>query len=411
MKTIVLDIGDESADWIKSVSKRAPKPAPKPEESSYLTDLKALEKALLLDAKKAAAAGEFVEDEHPRGEGGKFVLKGEGVAPKGDEVSKEVAIPKREPSVPNTDSVKQYKGTHLQKRTSPAPEIDYNNDPDIVKNGMKSEKFAVYIQKTPPEYVQSITTYWLNEINHKTTLGKDAAEWDKKVAAGISTKTLNEIDGKYTPERMERHKAISDTYFKKVKKPDQESQPTLYLFGGGMATGKGGLKQYVPNIDEKLWISNDDIKSLLPESTRTNSTYVHHEAKDIVTEMYELGLEQKQSMIIDGTLRDIGAIKKVIADAHKEGFKVVQFSTNAPLEDSESRSANRFLGLGEEGRYVPADIIGKDHDNANAAQFEVLEHADEGAIFDNDVGRGEPFKLITYKGVKPTIQKEAKPYR
>ena len=46
MKTITLDIGDESADWIKSVSKRAPKQALKPEESSYLTDLKALEHML-----------------------------------------------------------------------------------------------------------------------------------------------------------------------------------------------------------------------------------------------------------------------------------------------------------------------------------------------------------------------------
>ncbi|MDP2365857.1 MAG: zeta toxin family protein, partial [Ignavibacteria bacterium] len=130
----------------------------------------------------------------------------------------------------------------------------------------------------------------------------------------------------------------------------------------------------------------------------TAAGYVHDESRDITDATLVKAIESRNNIIIDSTLRNPEKSKILFDEARKKGYKVVLLSNIVPLEISLNRAVNRFLNPGEEGRYVPIERIIREHDKTNRSQFELIKYADKGKIFDSNVEKTEPLKMIISKG-------------
>lgn len=270
------------------------------------------------------------------------------------------------------------------------PETEYKDYKGIDDNRIKE-----YIRQTPEEDKERFTKEYEEKLRSNPERYKELLSYDEKVARGETSKTQNSEGNEYHPRRIELHNRIIDEL---TENKTTQKQPEVVFFGGATASGKSRLMDYVKGKGTNyVYINNDEVKKKLPEYKGTAAGYVHDEARDITDRILIKAGNSRANIIIDSTLRNPEKSKILFDEFRKKGYKVVLLSNIVPLETSLNRATNRFLNPGEEGRYVPVKRIISEHDKTNRSQFELIKYADSGKIFNSDVEKSEPLKVIISK--------------
>ena len=265
--------------------------------------------------------------------------------------------------------------------------------PDLTPSQIpKPSTVAKYLHVTTPAQKQQLLNKFNKEMATRPDVVQEVKKWDDMVEQGTTSKTLNIIDGEYTPERLQIHDDIIDSFYKETT-----GDKKAVFFGGPSGSGKSGLLDYVGDQDNYVYINNDEIKKLLPEYNGFNSNFIHDEARDITEKLKSRTLDTRQNFIIDGTLRDSKKALKEFKATKELGYNVQHLSTNLPLENTMERALYRTIAEGAEGRYVPPGIIIKNTEKINRAQFDIINHADEGVILDTNVPFGAKQKILYQK--------------
>lgn len=215
-------------------------------------------------------------------------------------------------------------------------------------------------------------------------------------------------DGKYTPERQELHDAI---IHKALEGHHESENPTMYLLGGGTASGKSSLLRSgqfgIP--EDAVLIDSDAVKSNLPDykemvaaGDKNAAVYVHKESSDVSKELIKATAEKKYNGVVD-TTGDSGMeyLEDKVNEMRANGHRVVANYATVNVETAIARSNKR----GEEtGRIVPEALIRAIHKSVS----EIMPKAVERGLFDEvtlwDTNSGAPVKVMSAaKGQAMTI--------
>ena len=212
------------------------------------------------------------------------------------------------------------------------------------------------------------------------------------------TKSLNQVNGKYLPERLELHKEIINS-FKENVVCIESKDPIAILMGGSPASGKSTfLKKYAPYLlsEEIFKVDADEVRSKLPEYEGWNASQTHLETKDIVTQLLsdrEIGLPCKTDIIYDGTMNSTKTYKPLIKMLHDLGYKVfVVYVDNVKKDVIVDRALNRYK---KSGRFVPLEVIDDFFEKGKTALQEIKKDADGYMIID---GGDSNYKVIEKGG-------------
>ncbi len=180
--------------------------------------------------------------------------------------------------------------------------------------------------------------------------------------------------------------------FKDAKPSDN---PEIIFVGGGPGSGKGTLVDKIENVNNYVYLNNDEIKKELPGYLGTKAAYYHNEARDICNEIKEKAKELRMNIILDATLRNFDRSVKTIETFKSLGYRTKLLSTNLSVDKALDRAVNRTIS--EERRFVPLTFIAEVTEPTNKNQFKYLKYVDSGEIFNTDVKRGEDFILMEKK--------------
>lgn len=214
-------------------------------------------------------------------------------------------------------------------------------------------------------------------------------------------------DGNYrlTVERQALHDSIVGSVIDEVPVSDE---PTYNFFGGGPASGKGGITRMFPHLEEDAaYINPDDMKFALPEmqpraraKDPSASSYVHEESSYLAKITQAAGFDKGVNVTLDGTGdSSADAVRKKLAGARAKGYKVDAYYVSAPIdvavERAEWRAAN---GTGSDrGRSVPRSVIEHAHMAVSEIVPQVVEEFDTFVLFDTNVEQGRPPNLLARK--------------
>jgi predicted ABC-type ATPase len=214
-------------------------------------------------------------------------------------------------------------------------------------------------------------------------------------------------DGQYrlTVERQALHDAVLADILDGVPASDD---PTYNFFGGGPASGKGGITKMYPQLEEgAAYINPDDIKFALPEmqprvraGDDTASSFVHEESSYLAKVVQAEGFNRGVNVTLDGTGdSSADAVRKKLAQARKAGYKVDAYYVSVPVDIAVERAEWRAKnGTGSDrGRAVPRSVIEHAHIAVSQILPEVAEEFDSLVVFDTNVPRGTSPNLMARK--------------
>ena len=214
-------------------------------------------------------------------------------------------------------------------------------------------------------------------------------------------------DGQWrlTVERQALHDAIMADTLDGVPVSDD---PTYNFFGGGPASGKGGIARMYPHLEEDAaYINPDDYKFMLPEmqprvraGDSAASSFVHEESSYLAKIVQAEGFARKVNVTLDGTGDSSPeAVRKKLAGARKAGYKVDAYYVSVPIEVAQERAVWRAAnGTGSDrGRDVPPSVIAHTHKAVSEVLPQVAEDFDSLVVFDTNVPRGTAPNLIARK--------------
>lgn len=279
---------------------------------------------------------------------------------------------------------------HQQPEVIQQTEIKYNT-----YRGVDDPRINEYIKQPTEEEKERLFGEYDERLKTNKAQYKELLHYDEQVKKGITSKSENSTNGEYNPRRQELHNNIVNEL---TENKTPQPKPIAVFFGGATASGKSRLMDYVKDKGKNfVYINNDEIKKKLPEYKGTAAGYVHDESRDVTDAVQRKAISNRYNLILDSTLRNPEKTRISFEEAKKRGYEVVLLSNVVPLEISLNRAANRFLNPSEEGRYVPIDRIIREHDKTNKSQFELIKYADRGQIFDSNVEKSEPLKVIINK--------------
>jgi predicted ABC-type ATPase len=214
---------------------------------------------------------------------------------------------------------------------------------------------------------------------------KDAiAKAEAKLATGVSTKPAS---GVYSAQRQAVQKQILHDIFSPERiaaaTPAKGEQPTVHLLGGAGGSGKGWFVRSgrVPS-EKAIYLNSDDVKAALPEYEGWNAALLHAESSDIGRTAEHYAQAHGLNVILDGTMGDMAALDKRVADYKKAGYRVEGHFMRVTPETSAKRALERFVRGGDTGRFVPPAMLLKHNASAN---FDKAKGAmDEWEMFDNE---------------------------
>lgn len=259
--------------------------------------------------------------------------------------------------------------------------------------GIPQDILRKYTKVTPKAQKVQLFNKYADKMATNPTYMDEVMHWQGMIDAGISSKTRNQIAGNYTASRLKLHDDIINTFYKKTDGPK-----TAAIFGGPSGSGKSQLLKHVAgDKDNYVYINNDEIKKLLPEYTGANASFMHEEARDITDKLIEKSLKGNVNIIYDTTLRNQKKGMAIYNELESAGYSTQILSTNLPLENTLSRAVVRAIDPGKEGRYVPIDLMIKNTENINAAQFDLIDSVRHITIFDSNVKFGDDLVQIYTK--------------
>lgn len=329
------------------------------------------------------ALGLFDESKHTRDEAGEF-------AAQRSDTAKEVS---RSLHVDLDDSFPEGK-TEAEKAVA-----------SIWKAKMHEEWAKAHLYQHPAAYrIQHQEAIDLH--NHAKEAHEELAYdyWkDKGDIAAEDTQTRHRTGEGYTPERKYLHNACLKFYERNAKPVET---PTVYMMGGGTASGKSTIKDTLGLPKNSVGVDADDIKSWLPEYTKglkrkeeSAAYYAHEESSDVAKALLKDAVGKKLNVVYDCT-GDSGleAARKRVADLHEAGAKVVANFCTCDVDTAIQRANKRI-------RPVHEETVRALHRGVSEVLPKMYKDFDACTLWDTD---GEKTKVMSWDGKNTTIHDEGK---
>jgi SPP1 gp7 family putative phage head morphogenesis protein len=202
---------------------------------------------------------------------------------------------------------------------------------------------------------------------------------------GTSTATLHQTaSGNWTAERTRLHDSIIDDALRGVT---PSSDPTVYMMGGGAASGKSSVIKSKAMDDvlprNRVDIDPDKIKTKLPEyNTMLDAGdvraagFTHTESSYISQRMMDEATALKLDVLLDGTGdKSLEILTERVNRYRAQGHKVIANYVTVPTNKAVSRAKARAL---DTGREVSEDVIREAHEEISR----VLPQAMDDGLFD-----------------------------
>jgi len=235
--------------------------------------------------------------------------------------------------------------------------------PDLRPQGTPSTKPKAKEASPPPDapaHVKGSDLYKIREEHRET---RSSSQY--KPARAQEQESLYQHqaskDGPLTTERAALHKQIIADAVAGVPKSDV---PTLYMMGGGPASGKSTIikQNVVTHPTQHVLLNPDEFKEDLPEYREgikakdvRAAAFVHEESSLLNKAVGKEARERGQDIVWDGT--GDGTIQKLrdqIAAYRAKGYRVKADYVTTPTEVAVERVYSRGM---REGRFVPlADV-------------------------------------------------------
>ena len=219
-------------------------------------------------------------------------------------------------------------------------------------------------------------------------------------------------DGKYTPERLALHQTIIDKFLSPEKiaaaRPADGTPPSFTILGGRGGSGKSSFKNTVYDPGKAVVLDADEIKHMLPEYKGWNAFEVHDESGDLFDKITDLAKTNGLNIVHDATMKTPDKAVSLVHGFKSSGYSVAAHYMHLPRQEAAKRAVGRFLGGGNEGRYVPVDVVLGN--TKNEQSFDAIKPlVDAWSFRDNNVPRGQPPKLIAQSKGKTTAAPAGKP--
>lgn len=211
-------------------------------------------------------------------------------------------------------------------------------------------------------------------------------------------------DGAYLPKRKAFHDMIVEDprYNKPEALVPEGQQPTVDIVMGPPGAGKTSAIQAILGqeaIDKAILIDNDDVKEMLPGWDRKLAGAFQEEASDITDRLYERVFERRNNVILSIVGRNQAALRELISEVKKRGFKVNLRLMDLEPEKAVVRAVERFE---RGGRFVdPVYVLEGVGLNPQQNYDKLKEEADSYERYYTDVPRGSAPRLIEHGVGKP----------
>ena len=224
-------------------------------------------------------------------------------------------------------------------------------------------------------------------------------------------------DGAWTLERQELHRKIiydgvigKDENGNEVKvpgllspervaaaRPAKGEKPTMVLLGGRGGSGKSSLKGQVYEPDRCIVLDADHIKSMMPEYEGWNAHQVHEESGQIFDTVVAFARIMGLNVVLDKTMKTSASAVSDVQRFKDAGYRTEAHYMHLPRQEAAKRAVQRFLDGGENGRYVPTNVVlGM---TTNEGSFDdVMDMVDAWSFRDNNVEKGSTAKVISERG-------------
>lgn len=197
------------------------------------------------------------------------------------------------------------------------------------------------------------------------------------------TKTRNQINGNYSPKRLEIHQKIIDKILspEKIKnaRPKNGEKPKYIVFGGRGGSGKSWFtdkkrakaegREVMFDSDKYIILDADAIKEMLPEYKGWNAGEVHEESSDLMKRIKKIAMQKGLNIIIDGTMgynkENPNKVKNDILNAKNNGYSTEAHYMFTPIQKSCINAIERFKTKKGDwsGRLVPMITLVNMQDN------------------------------------------------
>jgi len=214
-------------------------------------------------------------------------------------------------------------------------------------------------------------------------------------------------EGRLTPEREALHAAAVSARFVGKKPVPPGGKKQAWLFGGGSASGKGGLSDPercktfgTPSYEEVATFDPDEFKEDTPEYRRMQNSgdkqqqkeaapFSHEESSAMAKRGIEAAIANGYNYTLDGTGDgSVSGMKKKIAQARNAGYEVNGCYVTCPTKMAEERAIARAK---EKGRDVPVDRLRSIHRSVSEIFPQIASEFDHVTLWDT---RGDKPVLI-----------------
>lgn len=283
---------------------------------------------------------------------------------------------------------------------------EYEANRQVPKGKMTDEEYAAHV-----EQVRAILKDQKNQ------------KFDTQRMHGVKDpETGRMIEGLYSPERTEQHKAIINDFLAKAANVPTDRK--AIMSGGLGGAGKG----YV--LEKKADVSHDDYLTIDPDAMKQelirrgmvpevpgllpmeHAAFIHEESSDLAKLLQQVAMAKGMNIILDTTMADFAKTKPKVEQFTEADYEIEAVFVDVPIAVSIESALNRHRGgvdrfrAGEEkghgefgGRFVPPEYIqsaapeeGSAFHSKNRAAFEELKNAGlftRARVFDNSDRRPE----------------------
>lgn len=195
----------------------------------------------------------------------------------------------------------------------------------------------------------------------------------------------------FTPARQKLHDRILSDLYDSVPDVPDDKMPTAVLMMGGTASGKSSIAQH---IDKKEFVhcDADDIKAMLPEyaqSVAANAmdaaSVVHEESSYLVKKLRAKAIENRKSLIMDGTGANLEKYVALANQLKEAGYHVTLLATDVDGEEAMRRMKAR---ADKRGRWVPPEFVEDAYRKIPGNIEPMTEHVDDFRIYNTRTNPG-----------------------
>jgi predicted ABC-type ATPase len=203
---------------------------------------------------------------------------------------------------------------------------------------------------------------------------------------------LRETNTINTPDRVAFRRDLVDRVIGDAR-PPTDGPPRLDVMGGGGASGKGAVLDYLVldgrvSTDNAVRLDPDGVKELIPEfgevvraGDSRAADVVHEESSQVAKSVLSEAMDRRLNIVYDVTLGNPDKSTRVLQDAKDRGYEVNLWGVTADPEVAVERAASRAE---HSGRYVPVDRQLEAHRGFSAGFERYAAIVDKARLFDTN---------------------------